>query len=652
MISIKYFKKSVLTSLILIVSLCNSVFSQTIPAVPKRITMFDLNLVLDESTRKIIEKEMSFLASKKVYVDAKMQKMAQYFPIIEAIFQQENVPTSFKYLCAQESSFIADAVSSSNAVGFWQFKIGTATDYGLRVDDMVDERKNIVASTRAAALYLKKNNKTYQNWVSTLLSYRLGLTGAKNQVPADWTNASEITITDNIDWYVIRNIAHYIYFESELANFTPNGSYIYLHNNASGKSFTAIAQELQVDENELRAENVWCKTDIIPSDKNYTIVKLIKKDQKQPVLIEASVLNKPFFDIEIGYPILKIDEKKTKKTGNTFYTINGKDGILSIVGDTPQTLAERAGIKLQYFLSYNDLDKTDAIKPQMVYYLEKKNRKAKVPKHSAKKGQTIWLVSQMYGIRENRLLRMNRMKKTDALQAGRVLNLVDKRGKKEEVEFILKPFENEQLPTEKPQIIINSPSNTYPTKTVLPNSEIDLSNTKPTENQIITPLPETNTNTTTTAKLQVIVRDMGEKSPLPTNPTLSKNTETTTPIYTKNTNFLIVQKGENLFSLAKKYNITVTDLKKRNGLTTNTVETGQKLILPESTPNFTKNKQENQTAKKDLPVSTSSNYHVVAAGETLYRISIKYKTTIEKLKQLNNLPDNTIAVGQRLITSK
>ena len=208
-------KKRILSILISLVYSFTS-YSQTLPAVPKRITMFDLNIVLEENTRKTIEKEMAFLASKRLYVDAKLAKMSVYFPIIETIFEQEGVPKEFKYLCAQESSFIADAVSTSNAVGFWQFKSGTAIDYGLRVDDMVDERKNIVASTRAAAYYLKKNNKTYQNWVSTLLSYRLGLTGAKNQVPADWTNASEITIGNDIDWYVIRNIAHYIFFENEL----------------------------------------------------------------------------------------------------------------------------------------------------------------------------------------------------------------------------------------------------------------------------------------------------------------------------------------------------------------------------------------------------------------------------------------------------
>lgn len=656
--------------LFLLAFLANFSFGQTLPPVPKRITMFDLNINLEENVRRTVEKEMAFLASKRVYVDAKLAKMSQYFPIIETIFDQENVPREFKYLCAQESSFIADAVSTSNAVGFWQFKSGTAIDYGLRVDDLVDERKNIVASTRAAALYLNNNNKTYRNWVSTLLSYRLGLTGAKNQVPANWTGATEITITSAIDWYVIRNIAHFIYFENELSHFQPSGSYFYLYNRASGKSFADIAQELQINETELRKENVWCKTDIVPSDKEYTVLTLIKKDQKTPILAQENALNKPFFDIEVGYPVLKINERKSKKAGAVFYTINSKEGILSIKGDTPESIAERAELKLQYFLSYNDLDKTSSVRPQMVYYLEKKNRKAKVPKHTVKKGQNIWLVSQMYGIRQNKLLRMNRMKENDALQEGRVLNLIEKRKRKEDIEFIRKPFENEQLPTERPQIIISNTTNTFPNKTNVPNNEVDLTTNNSTE--ISRPIIETKkedkpfvyTETNNTGNMKIIVRDMGEKNVETTKEPVFSSSNTTN----KSDNFIIVKAGENLFNLAKKYNISVTDLKKANGLNVNTVEIGQKLYLPKSAeiktvetstlPKTNTSSTSNTSSNTKTSSNTNSNksskanYHIVQAGETLYRVSVIHKVPVDKLKQINNLVDNTISVGQKIYISK
>ena len=55
-----------------------------------------------------------------------LDRVSIYFPIIEKILKEENIPDDFKYLSIQESSLISDAESSSNAVGFWQFKSETA----------------------------------------------------------------------------------------------------------------------------------------------------------------------------------------------------------------------------------------------------------------------------------------------------------------------------------------------------------------------------------------------------------------------------------------------------------------------------------------------------------------------------------------------
>jgi membrane-bound lytic murein transglycosylase D len=487
-----------------------------------------------------------------------------------------------------------------------------------------------------------------------LLSYRLGLTGAKSQIPANWTNATEITITNNIDWYVIRNIAHFLFFENEIANYTPSGSYLFLFNNASGKTFFDIAQELNINETDLRKENTWCNTNTIPTDKNYTVLKLVKKDQKVPIIAKNNTINKPFFDIEVGYPILKIDERKSRKNNAIFYTINGKDGILSIIGDDAKTIADRAELKLQYFLSYNDLDNNEAITPQMVYYLEKKNRKAKVPKHLVKKGQSLWLISQMYGIRENRLLRINRMKKGESLQEGRYLNLIEKRKRKEAIEFKIKPFENEQLPTEAPRIIIADPVDSYPNKMNVPEKETELTITK---NIPETPIfQEPPTTFSTGPQMKVIVRDAGDiPKKIETkieSKIYDKPIEKTASNITENQKYIIVKTGDNLFNLAKKYNVSVTELKRINGITTNTVELGQKLILPivitEST--LPKNTESNfKILKND---SSKTTFHIVKSGETLYRVSVIYKVTVDQIKKLNNLVDNSISVGQKLIITK
>ena len=153
------------------------------PTVPRTISFAGMTLKLNERARKKIQSEVNALTKHPKYFQIKVDRLHMYFPIIERIFNEEGLPQDFKYLVLQESALISDAVSTSNAVGFWQFKVAAATEVGLRIDRNVDERKNIVSSTRGAARYLKKNNNLYfDNWVHALLSYHQGPGGAMKLV--------------------------------------------------------------------------------------------------------------------------------------------------------------------------------------------------------------------------------------------------------------------------------------------------------------------------------------------------------------------------------------------------------------------------------------------------------------------------------------
>ena len=98
-------------------------------------------------TRKEIQNEVDALHLNRKYLLLILDSVSIYFPIIEKILKEENIPDDFKYLSIQESSLISDAQSSSNAVGFWQFKSETAKSFGLQINKYVDERLNIISST-------------------------------------------------------------------------------------------------------------------------------------------------------------------------------------------------------------------------------------------------------------------------------------------------------------------------------------------------------------------------------------------------------------------------------------------------------------------------------------------------------------------------
>ena len=140
-------------------------FSQNSPRVPERIRIDNMVLNISDDVIPIIQNEVDALHINDKYFQIFVDRINIYFPVIERILKEEEMPDDLKYLALQESALIPDAVSSSNAVGFWQFKKETAEDYGLTVDDKVDERKNIISSTRAASKYIKNSNYLFENCV-------------------------------------------------------------------------------------------------------------------------------------------------------------------------------------------------------------------------------------------------------------------------------------------------------------------------------------------------------------------------------------------------------------------------------------------------------------------------------------------------------
>ena len=102
----------------------------------------------------------------------------------------------------------------------------------------------------------------------------------------------------------------------------------------------------------------------------------------------------------------------------------------------------------------------------------------------------------------------------------------------------------------------------------------------------------------------------------------------TKEIYEGEENVYIVQKGDTLYSIAAANNTTVDELKKANNLTSNILSTGQLLKIPSAL----------------LPEST----YIVKKGDSLYSIANKYNTTIDELKRINNLTSNILSIGQVL----
>lgn len=101
-----------------------------------------------------------------------------------------------------------------------------------------------------------------------------------------------------------------------------------------------------------------------------------------------------------------------------------------------------------------------------------------------------------------------------------------------------------------------------------------------------------------------------------------------------NENYYIVQKGDSLWSVAKKYGLTVDKLKELNNLSSNMLSVGQKLLVKDT------------SSSEDVGV-----YYTVKAGDTLYGIAKQYGLTVDELKTMNNLKSNNLTINQKLLVS-
>jgi membrane-bound lytic murein transglycosylase D len=136
-----------------------------------------------------------------------IKRANRYFPVIEPILATNGVPDDFKYLACIESHLDYRAVSSARAVGMWQFIPETAREYGLVVNDEVDERYNIVKSTEAACRYLKYAYSLYGDWATAAASYNTGYVRISNElIRQRANNGLDLWLVDETMRYVFRII--------------------------------------------------------------------------------------------------------------------------------------------------------------------------------------------------------------------------------------------------------------------------------------------------------------------------------------------------------------------------------------------------------------------------------------------------------------
>ncbi len=146
-----------------------------------------------------------YLHGSQLYI---LKLAGRYMPLIEDRLKANGVPDDFKYVCVAESSLQQNALSGVGAASFWQFMKDTGPNFGLEVNEEVDERFNASKATDAACKYFKTAYAKFGTWTAAAASYNCGMgayTGQQEFQKAN--NYYDMIFPDETNRYVFRILA-------------------------------------------------------------------------------------------------------------------------------------------------------------------------------------------------------------------------------------------------------------------------------------------------------------------------------------------------------------------------------------------------------------------------------------------------------------
>jgi membrane-bound lytic murein transglycosylase D len=180
-----------------------------VPDLPAQISFAGERMPLEKwDVKERLDRQVLFNYYEPANVLYMLKLSNRYFPIIEERLKANGVPTDFKYLCVAESNLVAEAISKSGAVSWWQFLSITAPGYNLEVNKEVDQRYDVIKATDAACKYLKSSYQKFGSWTAAAASYNCGQGGYNARVTAQKTsNYYNLVLPEETNRYLFRIVA-------------------------------------------------------------------------------------------------------------------------------------------------------------------------------------------------------------------------------------------------------------------------------------------------------------------------------------------------------------------------------------------------------------------------------------------------------------
>jgi membrane-bound lytic murein transglycosylase D len=159
-------------------------------------------------TKESLEREILTSAYRHSSTILIIKRANRYFPVIEKILKENDIPDDFKFLAAAESEY-SNMISPAGATGFWQIMPETGREQGMEINQVVDERYDVEKSTQFACDYFRKSYEKYGNWTLAASSYNGGRAALDEQIEIQGqNNYYDLLLAEETARYIFRAVAY------------------------------------------------------------------------------------------------------------------------------------------------------------------------------------------------------------------------------------------------------------------------------------------------------------------------------------------------------------------------------------------------------------------------------------------------------------
>ena len=531
----------------------------------------------------------SFLKNRKRAFERLMAISEYYFPLFEEALDKQNVPLEIKYLAVVESALNPKAVSRVGATGLWQFMYQTGKQYGLKIDSYVDERSDPLKASEAAAQYMKNMYAIFGDWDLVLASYNSG--------PGNVAKAIRRSGGQQNYWNIRKNLP------KETQGYVPAflaTMYIYEYHKEHG-----IKPE--------RAPIKHFATDTVMIKKQISFKQI------------SDLIDIPVAQLQILNPSFKLNVVPSYKD-QAHYLRLPQDKMAVFTSNESKIYAY---VDREANLREKPFQIVRPIIPQDSVNTFQRLAQAKVRYYRVKRGDNLTTIAKKYDVAVDDLKKWNNIKGNQVAYGKNLrINATDVEQKSSAVA---------KVEADKKAVLKDSLVTKTDSFYVVQKGD-NLSNIAKKFNISVADIQEwnklTNNSIQLGASLQVV------KNPV-------KEDVVATP-ERKDIQY-VVQKGDNLGNIAKKFGASLDDLKQWNNLTTNSIALGSTLIVAKNEIAIVTNKATVASFKKKEEYPIPAKEYYVKKGDSLYSISKKYPgVTISDLKKWNNIKDEELKPGMKL----